>query len=285
MVHGAIRPSHILFDEADPKGRAVLSVHWLRRAKDRSEGGLSLEELTYLTPEQYDGHDTDARSDQYQLGELLCELLTGEPPAEVTKLKDIEKKQASFAEPLPASLEALSVGRRPAFREALARMLSRDPAARWPSIAEASGAIHEVMEIESSDLTLQLARRSFDRCAAGTAFFPAIYRELFALRPDLQGLFHATDLERQYVRLRTALLALFEAGEGTAAVRRTIEDYGRQHARWSIGPEDYDAFLQAICRAAKAAEGAAWTPALEEAWPAALRPGIEEMKRLAKAGG
>jgi hemoglobin-like flavoprotein/tRNA A-37 threonylcarbamoyl transferase component Bud32 len=285
MVHGAIRPSHILFDAADPKGRAVLSVHWLRGMKGRRDSGLSLEELTYMTPEQYDGESIDARSDQYQLGQLLCELLTGDPPAEVSRLRDFEKKQASFAKPLPASLDRLSVGRRPAFREALGRMLSRDPPARWPSISEASGAIREVMEIESSDLTLQLARRSFDRCAAGTSFFPLIYKELFALRPDLERLFHATDLERQYVRLRAALVALFEAGEGTAAVRRTIEDYGRQHARWSIGAEDYDAFLQAICRAAKAAEGVAWTPALEEAWPASLRPGIEEMKRLAKAGG
>jgi hemoglobin-like flavoprotein len=137
------------------------------------------------------------------------------------------------------------------------------------------------MEIESSDLTLQLARRSFDRCAAGTTFFPLIYQELFALRPDLQALFHATDLERQYARLRAALVALFEAGEGTAAVRRTIEDYGRQHARLTVRPEDYDAFLTAICRAAKGSEGSAWTPALEEAWPAALRAGIEEMKRHA----
>jgi hemoglobin-like flavoprotein len=283
MVHGAIRPSHILFDAADPMGRAVLSVHWLREMKGRSESGLSLEELTYLTPEQYDGETSDARSDQYQLGQLLCELLTGDPPAEVSRLRDFEKKQASFAKPLPPSLDRLSVGRRPAFRDALGRMLSRDPAARWPSVAEASDAIREVMEIESSDLTLQLARRSFDRCAAGTIFFPRIYEELYAERPDLKGLFHATDMDRQYVRLRTALLALFEAGEGTAAVRRTIEDYGRQHARWSIQPEDYDAFLRAICRAAKVAEGAAWTPALEEAWPSSLRPGFEEMKRHAKA--
>src|SRR5262249_61127058 len=89
------------------------SEHWLRGVKNHGQSGPSLEELTYLTPEQYDGGDTDARSDQYQLGQLLCELLTGEAPARVGKLRDFEKKQASFAKPLPATLDRLGVGRRP----------------------------------------------------------------------------------------------------------------------------------------------------------------------------
>lgn len=281
VVHGAIRPSNILFDATDPEGRAVLSVHWLRGVKGRRQSGLTLEELTYLTPEQYDGEAADAKSDQYQLGQLLCELLTGAPPARVGVLKDFEKKQHSFAQPVPPSLDGVSVGRRAPFREALRRMLCRDPGARWPSIAEAARAIRRAMEAESGDSSLPLARQSFDRCAAGTTFFPLVYRELFALRPDLEGLFHEVDLQRQYVRLRAALVALFDASEGTVAVQRTIEDYGKQHAQMAVRSEDYDAFLEAICRAARGSEGAAWTPGLEEAWRTSLQPGIEQMKRLA----
>ncbi len=285
LVHGAIRPSNILFDASDPKGRAMLSVHWLRGVKGRTQSGLTLEELTYLTPEQYDGEETDAKSDQYQLGQLLCELLTGAPPARVGTLKDFEKKQDSFARTVPPSLDGLSVGHRPSFREALGRMLIRDPEARWPSVHEAYRAIRQAMEGESGDVMLQLARASFDRCSAGTTFFPLVYRELFALRPDLESLFHRTDLQRQYVRLRAALVALFEVREGTVAVQRTIEDYGKQHAQMAIRPGDYDAFLEAICRAARGSEGATWTPVLEEAWRISLRPGIEQMKGLAGPAG
>jgi serine/threonine protein kinase len=281
LVHGAIRPSNVLFDPSAADGRAVLSVHWLRGVRRRSQRGLTLEELTYLTPEQYEGEEPDVRSDQHQLGQLLCELLTGAPPARVLTLKDFEKKQASFAIPVPPSLEGLRVALRPRFREALGRMMSRDPAARWPSIAEAMRAIREATEGQTGDWTLQLARDSFDRCASGPDFFPLIYRELFTLRPDLEGLFHRTDLQRQYLRLRAALLALLEVNEGAAAVHQTIEAYGRQHAEMAIRPEDYDSFLEAVCRAARGAEGAAWSPVLESAWRAALDPGIERMKRLA----
>ena len=69
------------------------------------------------------------------------------------------------------------------------------------------------------------------------------------------------------------------------AVQRTIEDYGKQHAQMAIRPGDYDAFLEAICRAARGSEGATWTPVLEEAWRISLRPGIEQMKGLAGPAG
>jgi hemoglobin-like flavoprotein len=282
MCHGAIRPSNVLLDTADPCGRAVLSVHWRRGTSHRGgDAAVTFRELTYLTPEQYQGGEMDDRTDQYQLGQLLYELLTGEPPARITVLADFQKKQALFADPQRVVLAQPRLPDTPQFRDVLARMLDPDPGRRWPSIEDARQAVWEAME--GADPRWSLARASFDRCVEDEGFFASLYDNLFALRPDLRLIFESrgTRFEQQHRRLRGALVLLFEAREGTAATLRTVEDYGRQHTEMGVRPQDYDDFLEAVVRAARRTEGEAWNESLEEAWRTSLGYGIGQMKRLA----
>jgi hemoglobin-like flavoprotein len=281
MYHGAIRPSNILLDACDLEGRAILSVHWRRAAKHLGDGALTFEELTYLTPEQYVGGETDQKTDQYQLGQLLYETLTGEPLARVNVLADFAKKQATFTAPVVSALAGSNVASVRRFRDALVRMLSADPGARWPSIDQARQAVREA--VNGIDPMFKAAQASFERCMADQKFFPSVYAELFAKRGDLQTVFHGrnTNFDQQYVRLRAALVLLLEAGQGAVAALRAIEDYGDQHREMGIKPDDYDAFVEAIVGAARKSEGHAWNDSLEEAWRASLATGIDRMKRAA----
>jgi serine/threonine-protein kinase len=81
LVHGDVKPSNVLLDEA---AHAYLADFGLsRRLADRGVPGLegfSVGTPAYVSPEQIEGGDVDGRADTYALGCLLYECLTGEPP-------------------------------------------------------------------------------------------------------------------------------------------------------------------------------------------------------------
>ena len=78
IVHGNIKPENILFDAND---QAVLADFNLVSRKDAIIRDQTSEEYAfcYLAPEQFAG-TCDARSDQYALGCLAYELITGRVP-------------------------------------------------------------------------------------------------------------------------------------------------------------------------------------------------------------
>lgn len=92
VVHGDVKPSNILFDENEPKlndfNLAAISdpVAFAQSAIMQSasldrlagERGKGLEgTLQYLAPEQKKGQAPSQKTDVYQMGEVLYEMLTG----------------------------------------------------------------------------------------------------------------------------------------------------------------------------------------------------------------
>src|SRR5512147_208982 len=80
IVHRDIKPENILLSE----GHALVTDFGIAHAIDRAAGhrltsiGLTLGTPAYLSPEQAAGEsEIDGRSDQYSLGCVLFELLTG----------------------------------------------------------------------------------------------------------------------------------------------------------------------------------------------------------------
>lgn len=84
----------------------------------------------YMSPEQLEGKDTDARSDIFSLGAVLYEMLTGRPAFEgksafsiASAILEKEPQPVSSIKPMtPASLE-----------RAILRALAKDPEERWQS--------------------------------------------------------------------------------------------------------------------------------------------------------
>ena len=82
VVHRDLKPANIMFrDRFTP----VLTDFGIARqqgseATRLTQTGMMIGTPTYMSPEQATGEDVDGRSDQYSLGVLFYEMLTGAPP-------------------------------------------------------------------------------------------------------------------------------------------------------------------------------------------------------------
>jgi eukaryotic-like serine/threonine-protein kinase len=101
IVHRDIKPHNVIVDE---EGRAKVTDFGIARAgaSDMTETGVIVGTAQYLSPEQAQGHEVDARSDLYSVGVLLYELLTGHPPFEADSAVTVALKHVA-EEPVPPS--------------------------------------------------------------------------------------------------------------------------------------------------------------------------------------
>jgi tetratricopeptide (TPR) repeat protein/predicted Ser/Thr protein kinase len=152
LVHRDFKPGNAIVDErgrprvldfglARLGGEADDEPSTIERARTDAHEGVSLEaSLTdtgavlgtpaYMPPEQMDGQQVDARSDQFSFCVSLYEALYGERPfAGRTMEMLMAALRAAEIRPAPSSTSVPE-----ALRKLLLRGLSTDPAERWPSM-------------------------------------------------------------------------------------------------------------------------------------------------------
>ena len=89
IIHRDVRPSNILFTE---DGRAKLADFGIAHVPlavgsySMTHTGFEVGSLIYMSPEQLRGDPVDERSDIYQLGAVLYEMLTGQPCVDLEDL-------------------------------------------------------------------------------------------------------------------------------------------------------------------------------------------------------
>jgi predicted Ser/Thr protein kinase len=161
IVHRDVKPQNILLDE---DGAAKVTDFGIARSleldTDLTQTGTMLGTADYLAPEQAAGERVDERADQYSLGAVLYELLTGEVPfpapnamaAAMRHLHDPVPSVRNRQPDVPSRVDAL-VGRALAKRPA-DRFASMDEmAAEVRSCAEADGPVgHRALEEDTGVL-------------------------------------------------------------------------------------------------------------------------------------
>jgi serine/threonine-protein kinase len=133
VIHRDIKPGNILLDT---DGNAIVTDFGIAKVAEKSgltQTGTTMGTPSYMSPEQCLARPVGPPSDQYSLGILAYEMLTGAPPFGGSALEVMR----AHTDLLPAPIAA----RRPDCPAALAavieRMLEKDPAARWPTLADA----------------------------------------------------------------------------------------------------------------------------------------------------
>ncbi|HZH39807.1 MAG TPA: protein kinase [Gemmatimonadales bacterium] len=137
IVHRDIKPENILLSE----GYALVADFGIARAITAAEdsgpvttAGITVGTPLYMSPEQAMAEAVDGRSDQYSLGCVLYEMLTGRPPFGGTTAQAILAKHTLDPVPsiravradVPESLEqviSISLAKQPAERHAAAETL------------------------------------------------------------------------------------------------------------------------------------------------------------------
>jgi serine/threonine protein kinase/Tfp pilus assembly protein PilF len=146
VVHRDLKPSNIMLT---PDGHVKLVDFGLARIVPTGESptlsgpGLTAEgamigTMIYMSPEQIQGGQADARSDVFTLGIILFEMLAGKHPflrktyveTATAILREEPPPLGQFVEGCPEGLE-----------DAIARMLSKQPDERYASAGEAGRAL------------------------------------------------------------------------------------------------------------------------------------------------
>jgi hypothetical protein len=131
LVHRDVKPSNVLLDDSE---HVYLADFGLTRRLDDQAGEPGSERSigtpAYLAPEQLEGQPLDGRADEYSLGCLLYECLTGE--AVFLRSSRLAVAWAHLEEEPPRASR-----RRPALPDAvdgvLARAMAKEPGQRYPT--------------------------------------------------------------------------------------------------------------------------------------------------------
>jgi hypothetical protein len=168
VVHRDLKPENvILVTEEEERDVVKILDFGVARLRDGSERltsfGTALGTPIYMSPEQFRAQDVDARSDLYSLGIVLYEMLTGKPPFDSPTLPELTRLHMETAPPsLRASLEPKGAG---ALDDVVARLLAKNPDARYASARDVVAALREWLEIESAPATIAQPSLPFSRAS------------------------------------------------------------------------------------------------------------------------
>lgn len=162
--HGDLKPGNILLERGEKALLTGLALAGLLDSRAIS-GRLGINHPAYISPEQGEGEELDARSDIYALGVILYELVTGRTPfqAETPLGMVIQHLSAplplptSFNPDLPASVE-----------QVILKALAKNKADRYVSAGAMMAAFQQAMAT-----TLPPARRDFDELSRAELADPA----------------------------------------------------------------------------------------------------------------
>ena len=141
IVHRDIKPENVMLQD----GEALVTDFGIAKAVSVASGdtltqtGMMIGTPAYVSPEQAAGDaDIDGRSDQYSLGCVLYEMLSGRKPFTGATAQAVLSKR--FSEPVPSIREVFRDAT-PEIETALQRALSKESTERFPTTIEFARAL------------------------------------------------------------------------------------------------------------------------------------------------
>jgi serine/threonine protein kinase len=156
ILHGDVKPGNILVTAENKVKLGDFGI--ARYASQVSGSGRLMGTPAYLAPEQIQGQPQDARSDQFALGIVLHQMLTGTRPFDGSSLGAV-CAQILNAAPEPPSRRNPAVS--PALDAVVARCLAKNPADRFASCDELASALYPLARASTKPEALKIKRRSW----------------------------------------------------------------------------------------------------------------------------
>jgi serine/threonine protein kinase len=137
VVHRDVKPGNIMIDE---EGFAVITDFGIARAvegESLTRSGTTVGTPSYLSPEACSGEPVGTPADQYALGVVGYEMITGQLPFSADSSLGMMYAQVHTQ---PRSSDQFRPDCPPDLREAVMRMLQKSPTDRFPTMREAAQA-------------------------------------------------------------------------------------------------------------------------------------------------
>jgi serine/threonine-protein kinase len=133
-MHRDIKPENLILT---PAGNAKLMDFGIARPIERltpgqTQVGFIVGTPQYLSPEQLQGGEVDARADIYSAGIVLYEIFTGELPFTAPTAMELMMKHLREPPPSPRTYWAEIPGR---LERIILCCLEKEPQKRYPSVA------------------------------------------------------------------------------------------------------------------------------------------------------
>lgn len=258
-----------------------------------------LEDLAYLLPENFSKVSIDSstpdQSDQYSLGLLAYELLTGQLPPTIKDIKDLKKNGDKAFKSL-ISITDKCHGCPTIFEKAILKMTSRDPANRYETLEDALKIIRGV------SFYLNTAKESYARCTSDAdfdkKFFKTFYHKfLTQFCPHAAQKFLSLEAEgrwnHQHQQLKEAIVLLFAYYEHNERFPQENEQEEpnvlsriaemHSHTKHDIPKNLYTDFVNALIDTVLefdplCQENDDYQELIGKAWQKVVAPGVEYMK-------
>lgn len=172
-IHRDIKPGNILFTiENDPVLADFGIARLLGEASQLTTTGQIVGSPAYMAPEQALGTNVDGRADQYALGVVLYEMLTGRPPFQADSPTTLLMQHVNTPPPPPRSLNSQV----PEDMQAvLLKALAKQPDQRYGSVRELAAAFRRALpgEVTADGAMVSADAATLVEAAAAQAAQPA----------------------------------------------------------------------------------------------------------------
>lgn len=141
VIHRDLKPANILIDK---EGHArIMDFGIARSARSRgiTDTGTMVGTPDYMSPEQTEGRDVDARSDLYSMGVMLFEMATGQLPFDGDTALAVALKHKTERPPDPRSI---APGLPADLSRIILKCLEKDPSRRYQTAADLRGNLEAV---------------------------------------------------------------------------------------------------------------------------------------------